>query len=388
VLFLLASTVFFVAIIPKHGKSTAKHSRPLPPLPRDFFDKTSQTEVRRIARERNYDMLIIGSNGPSINGIYFLDGQDGIEFLCQSQKAEQVELGIELVHDAQRSSVYAASLLASSHSVEFLQPMIVKHIDDGKSLEIITPLIQECVARGANFDGIGSIKTYWELLGAKKNPLAWLPLHRLAIEKLIVFPTYSRHGSVETSPGTSVSGKLPEQHSDDDAGKPFSAISLPVDSAAVGSCVRMWKANSNGKLETKLFESSSDILPGDISRRQLLSLQLECLAGAKPQDVKVEVVKAEAVFAQLFSAAAMGGAYSHGEKGAYGRLAAWQSLAALAGVGAGGKVDDISKVALQSRWWSLSSTSAWFHNIAWDFGIVCLRPDRRHLAVLAATDED
>jgi hypothetical protein len=42
----------------------------------------------------------------------------------------------------------------------------------------------------------------------------------------------------------------------------------------------------------------------------------------------------------------------------------------------------------QSDWYSLSSTAEWFHNVAWDFGIVCLRPDKRHVAVLAASDQD
>jgi hypothetical protein len=86
--------------------------------------------------------------------------------------------------------------------------------------------------------------------------------------------------------------------------------------------------------------------------------------------------------------ASNGGAYGRGEDGAYGRLAAWQSLAALTGVGASGTADDVYTAAKQSSWWSISSTSKWFYNIAWDFTIVCLRPDRRHIAVLAATDED
>ncbi|MBX9724678.1 MAG: hypothetical protein K2X81_24955, partial [Candidatus Obscuribacterales bacterium] len=34
-----------------------------------------------------------------------------------------------------------------------------------------------------------------------------------------------------------------------------------------------------------------------------------------------------------------------------------------------------------------SSTSKWFYKIAWDFGILCLRPDKQHMTVLAASDE-
>jgi hypothetical protein len=137
-----------------------------------------------------------------------------------------------------------------------------------------------------------------------------------------------------------------------------------------------------------LFETSSIISARDVSAKQLLRLRLECLAGATPNELRVEDISSDNVFDTLFGAASNGGAYGGAEFGAYGRLAAWQSLAALTGAGASASYDDVYKSAVESNWYSLTSTSKWFYNIAWDFGIVCLRPDKRHIAILAASDQD
>jgi hypothetical protein len=74
--------------------------------------------------------------------------------------------------------------------------------------------------------------------------------------------------------------------------------------------------------------------------------------------------------------------------GAYGRLAAWKSLASLVGVAETASFDEVCDAVSQSDWCSIESTAKWFYNVAWDFGIVCVRPDKRHIAVLAASDED
>jgi hypothetical protein len=71
--------------------------------------------------------------------------------------------------------------------------------------------------------------------------------------------------------------------------------------------------------------------------------------------------------------------------GAYGRRAAWESLAALAGVQ---ETDTsvIERAADRCAW--LFYTSDWrlqFHSSV-DVGVAVLRPDRRTVAILAATD--
>ncbi|KPC86519.1 hypothetical protein ADL35_11255, partial [Streptomyces sp. NRRL WC-3753] len=65
----------------------------------------------------------------------------------------------------------------------------------------------------------------------------------------------------------------------------------------------------------------------------LLTLGLESLAGAgrKKAALSVSACPPGQAWRVLFAAASTGGAYNSGSHGAYGRLAAWQSLAALPG---------------------------------------------------------
>jgi hypothetical protein len=90
----------------------------------------------------------------------------------------------------------------------------------------------------------------------------------------------------------------------------------------------------------------------------------------------------------LFAAAANGGAYNRGLGGAYGRLAAWASAAALAGAPPGVAVAELAGLVERCEWLSFLSDSDWFEKVAWDLGLVAIRPDRMSLGVLAATDTD
>jgi hypothetical protein len=355
------------------------------PLPRDFLQKTKLADVKIIARERGYDMQRIVSESPVSGGVGFVRSADVIEELCQSNDSEEIDTGLELTLEAKRNPLRMASVIASTLAPELTQALIVRHIADHKFLEVITPLIQESVARGADYDAVEPISTFWRKLMKQNHPLAWLPLLRMDIERSISFPSYSTGGSVAHLPSTSVQGTLEKQPSRSTPEKPFTTLSLPFNQDAAARCVCSWKKHSNGKFEAKLFEISSVISAADVSTKQLLKLRLECLAGATPRQVKVDAVPADSIFAMMFGAASNGGAYPPGENGAYGRLAAWQWLAALSGVGASATFDDVHSAAKQSNWYSVSSTSKWFHNIAWDFGIVCLRPDKRHVAILVAS---
>lgn len=85
----------------------------------------------------------------------------------------------------------------------------------------------------------------------------------------------------------------------------------------------------------------------------------------------------------------MGGMYSTGVDGAYGRLWAWRSLAGLSGTAADASADEVERHASQSTWFHFEADAEWFHNeLCADYGIATLSPDRRRLAVLAATDTD
>jgi len=89
----------------------------------------------------------------------------------------------------------------------------------------------------------------------------------------------------------------------------------------------------------------------------------------------------------LFAAAAWGGAHGGGRYAAWGRRAAWQSMSGLMGI-AWSEIARMSAFAERCSWWRFESEAPWFHNVAWDVGLMCVRPDGAALAAVAATDTD
>ena len=75
-------------------------------------------------------------------------------------------------------------------------------------------------------------------------------------------------------------------------------------------------------------------------------------------------------------------------RGAYGRLAAWQSVAGLSGAAQGCLVEEVEASARACAWYAFGADTKWFERVAWDVGLVAVSPDRRRLALLAATDTD
>ncbi|MDP3510096.1 MAG: DUF6183 family protein [Candidatus Melainabacteria bacterium] len=355
----------------------------LPLLPQNFLQKTKLADVKKVARERNYNMQRIVSADPSNS-----ERPDIIEVLCESNDLDEIDAAIELTIEAQRGLLRRASMIASTHTPGITKDVILRHVADRKFSKIIIPLIQESVARGACYEDVEPISTFWKALSEREEPLAWLPLHRVDTEHSAAFRRYRGGASAMHIPSSNVTGELENLPSGRLTGKSFKTVPLPLDQVSVARCVRKWEEHSNGKIEAKLFQTTSPITTSDLSAKHLLNLQLECLASATPKDVKVDIVTPEHAFAILFLAASCGGAYTSGEEGAYGRLAAWKSLAALVGVADSASFDEVSSAVKQSDWCSFEASTEWFYNVAWDFGIVCVRPDKRHIAVLAASDED
>ncbi|MGW7369952.1 DUF6183 family protein [Streptomyces sp. NPDC054841] len=55
----------------------------------------------------------------------------------------------------------------------------------------------------------------------------------------------------------------------------------------------------------------------------------------------------------------------------------------------GANAEGVERQARQSTWFRFEADAEWFHNdIAADYGIAALSPDRRRIAVLTATDSD
>jgi Family of unknown function (DUF6183) len=170
---------------------------------------------------------------------------DVIEKLCQSEDPETVDAGLTLTLESRRNPFHIASLIASTHSPDFADALIVRHLSDNKFLEVIKPLIQESVLRGADYDVVQPINAFWQKLKKQNELIAWLPLHRVAIERSSSFPGHDHSKSVEHLPSTSVHDKTETQTSRSAPQKMFTTISLPFDQDAAASCVRGWKKHSN-----------------------------------------------------------------------------------------------------------------------------------------------
>ena len=48
----------------------------------------------------------------------------------------------------------------------------------------------------------------------------------------------------------------------------------------------------------------------------------------------------------------------------------------------------MEQLAHECAWYSFGAATDWFERVAWDLGLVVVTPDRRRIAVLAATDTD
>lgn len=86
--------------------------------------------------------------------------------------------------------------------------------------------------------------------------------------------------------------------------------------------------------------------------------------------------------------AANSGDYNTAWSGAYGRLAAWQSLSGLCGVESSANLPSIEHQAGRCRWAFFRAPSLWFDRVVSDFAIVAVCPDEESLALLATTDSD
>jgi hypothetical protein len=140
------------------------------------------------------------------------------------------------------------------------------------------------------------------------------------------------------------------------------------------AAVTTWLTESNGRAEAAVFRFAARLDPDEVGVRTMAALGLDCLAGG---GLALRRARLDDVVAVLFAAASGGGAYDHGFGGAYGRAATWRSLTALAG-----------GTHVGCSWWVFDAANEWFHRVAWDLGLVCLRPSGHVMAVLAATDTD
>lgn len=294
---------------------------------------------------------------------------------------------------------YVASVLASSQAPDDLAVIFAGGAaHGGGSEELRACLIHEMVLRGTSVEDIPPMADWATSPHWSHHRLRWLPLTRSAVEQAPDLPGYDVNSWSVSRPGalSNEAASRPDRPDRPDRpGGPTAApavteVTTPDSTAAMATAAANWAEGSNGRIEARIFELDAPI--GSV-RDTLMVLGLECLDGLGRRDVlSASSCSAAWAWRALFSAASAGGAYSRGLYGAYGRLAAWQSLAgmseAASGAARGPAFDEVERRVTASDWHSFGAPTRWFHRVAWDIGLVAVEADGRRLAVLAASDTD
>ncbi|KOG08086.1 MULTISPECIES: DUF6183 family protein [Streptomyces] len=297
--------------------------------------------------------------------------------------AQALRLVASAFDSSGKGARYPASLLATGHTAEDLAPAFTGSASD----ELRSCLLQELVLRGAPVAQNPAIATWAAAPERLGHPLSWLPLTLSGIESEAALPSHgvgssgwatpygpSSHRSAAAARGTVTTGVVD--------------TTSPAQAAAMAAAVATWTDESNGRVEARVFDLTepldAEAIPG-----ALLTLGLECLAGVEKSSGLSGIMRTPAeAWRVLFAAASTGGAYGYGAFGAYGRLATWRSMAALVGSPEDATPAEVEARALDCVWYGFDADTEWFEQVAWDFGLAALSPNRRRLTVLAATDTD
>lgn len=304
-----------------------------------------------------------GSTGP-VPPVYFLQGR-------QYERRTQVSALREL----------AARAAAREQPPDFTEPA------DARAFEEQSCLLHELVLRERGQANLPAAVKQAALMKERGHPLAWLPTHLLFTDLFLPslatrFNINSYGNGGEVGYGSALEATAVPF----DAPRVITNEELPPESP-VFAAVRCWEIDSNGMLEARVFQLDHELSPSTVSRLWFTRLPAASVNGSIV-GVQWFVNRAAAAntLGALFAAAQGGGAYSRGEFGAYGRLHAWQSLAALAGCAPEASIEDVAREVERCEWFSFGG-SAWFDGII-DLGAICVRADRRTVALLAATDTD
>lgn len=292
--------------------------------------------------------------------------------------------------DDRRRVRYAASLLAAGQSPADLAAAFPGGASSGGAAqELRACLVQELVLRGSAVTELPAIARWTGSVHWQRHPLAWLPLQLSALEATRTLPSYHARGSSYSTPfGPSRQRAEPAGRTAGTTVPAARDVTTAAARAAIAAAVTNWAAESQGNIEAKVFDLASPLHAGQVPSA-LAALGLDCLSGLTPHGrFTVSACPAARAWQILFAAASTGAAYNHGLYGAYGRLAAWQSLAGLCGASAAAPAAETEEKTQACHWFSFDAGTNWFQRVAWDIGLAAIRPGQRNLAILAATDTD
>ena len=285
-----------------------------------------------------------------------------------------------------------ASMLGFAQARDTLVGVLERRDRWPETTELLACWVQEHVLRSGPLDSSAPVATFWEELRQRNDPLGALPLRLLPEEEACrrCLPHYgplsagwgAALGPIEVGPAEPTSGEAISRR-----GRLRVVQEHPAEDALTAA-VRLWAVESNGCTEARIFDVTPPIATACLSSDDLLALDLQSLAGAASADVQLRRVSLAEAVALLFSAAANGGAYGGKAYAAYGRIGAWQSIAALAGRPSQLSLAQRAEAANACDWHSFFANCEWFCGVAWDVGLVCIRPGGGTIAVVAATDTD
>ncbi|MFD7788528.1 DUF6183 family protein [Streptomyces nojiriensis] len=286
-----------------------------------------------------------------------------------------------------------ASLVARGHHIEdiarsvFTPPAASVH-----SPEFKASLLHELVLVSDRVGEHPALRAYAASLEAEGHPLAALPLHLLPEEDGLRRPAGAADDwswQIPSSPsegiGTPELSATPAMRLRA-VGADLTETGGPELAATMGAAVQHWRAESNGEIAAQEFWSLDPVPADDFPA----ILELLPLAPWPADDTppRLHPSTPQEMLAVLLTAAVRAPAYGLGLGVAYGRLAAWQSLAGLTGAPTGATVRETADLVRRTTWFRLGTTSRWFHQVAWDLALAALRPGGQEIAVLAATDTD
>jgi uncharacterized protein (TIGR02996 family) len=286
-----------------------------------------------------------------------------------------------------RRQIAALRELAAREAGKLVAQRAFSASPDAQTFEEQSCRLHESVLREFSPSAISGAIDHAARMRERGHPLAWLPLTLLGPDGELPrrVPRFGTAGTM--SYGTLRAGDpLPIRALGPDVPAVIGSDLLAPDSHAFAA-MRGWAEESNGHLEGHVFRLDQPLDAAAVGRLWFSRLPADSLNAALVNaHWSVNRLPTSGALGALFGTAHEGGVYGRREWGAYGRLHAWQSLGTLAGCAPTAPAEEVSVEAVRCEWFDFGGTD-WFNHME-DLGLICVRPDRRTVALLAATDTD
>ncbi|MFO7322107.1 MAG: DUF6183 family protein [Chloroflexota bacterium] len=298
------------------------------------------------------------------------------------------------------------SAMASHQDPDMLLQIVARYLDSNEyrqsvgeyfHIELMSLLVHEMIVHGVNVLSTPSVMLLHNKMRGRRHPLAWLPMFLTDLEdRLLDYLPEANQRAAFTLPPVPPSMVAPLEEVPSVV-QPMLPLGLPPVDAPLPAIKETTRTYTSERMrvavahwynmEARSFAFDAPLPAHAVTPRLLLALGLECLEGVTEDSIRVVPVRPNIVLARLFTIAATGGPHEGYER-AYGRLHAWQSLAALAGAAPDEQIGPVTERVKAGRWFHFEAPADWFHQAGWDIGIAVLRPDGLSLAILAATATD